>query len=393
MTQLNEQVIAPYGAWSSPISAELVARAGTGLSAPWIAAGTVWWLEGRPSEAGRVVLMKVEPGGEPVDVTPAAFNVRSMVHEYGGGAYAVHDGTVFFSNFDDQRLYRQDPGAAPAPITAGVDDRRHRYADGRVTPDGSLWIGVRERHEGSGRSDEVVNELVALPTDGSTEPRTIAEGHDFYAAPRISPDGRRLCFLAWDLPWMPWDGCELFAADLAPDGTLANITHVAGLDGEESIFQPDWSPTGDLVFASDRSGWWNLERVRDGERSALHPAEAEFGYPAWTFGSRAVAFLGDGRIACAYEHDGRTSFAILDPETGTLRDLEIPHDALWGSPFVVAEGSTVVVVAGSATIPNQVVRIDVDSGEIEVLRASARVRWTRRSSRCPRRSSFRPKTA
>lgn len=373
MTQLNEQVIAPYGAWSSPISAELVARAGTSLSASWIAGGTIWWLEGRPSEAGRVVLMKIEPGGDSVDVTPAGFNVRSMVHEYGGGAFAVDDGTVFFANFDDQRLYRQDPGAAPTPITAEVDDRRHRYADGRVTPGGPLWIGVRERHEGSGRSDEVVNELVALPTDGSGEPRTIAGGRDFYAAPRISPDGRRLCFLAWDLPWMPWDGCELFAADLAADGTLANVTHVAGLDGEESIFQPEWSPAGELVFASDRSGWWNLETVRDGERRALHPAEAEFGYPAWTFGSRAFAFLGDGRIACAYDHDGRTSFAILDPETGELRDLEIPHDALWGSPFVAAEGSTVVVVAGSATIPNQVVRIDADNGEVEVLRTSAQV--------------------
>jgi sugar lactone lactonase YvrE len=152
-TKLNQKIAAPFGSWPSPIDAGMVARAGTSLSGAWLAGGTAWWLEGRPSEGGRVVVMKADAGEEPVDVTPAGFNVRSMAHEYGGGAYTVHDGTVFFSNFDDQRLYRQDPGAAPVPITPEIAGRRHRYADGRVTQDGSLWIGVRERHEGSGRPD------------------------------------------------------------------------------------------------------------------------------------------------------------------------------------------------------------------------------------------------
>ena len=370
--QLTEPILAPYGTWPSPISAEMVARAGTSLGAPWIEDGTVWFLEGRPAESGRVVLMRAEVDREPVDVTPSGFNVRTMVHEYGGGAYCVHEGTVFFSNFENQRLYRQDPDGDPVPITAAVEGRRHRYADGRVTADGSRWIGVRERHEGSGRPDEVVNELVVLPTDGSTEPRVIAGGRDFYAAPRISPDGTRLCFLAWDLPWMPWDGCELFVAELAPDGTLGDPTHIAGRNGEESIWQPEWSPSGDLAFASDRSGWWNLERVRKGEQRVLHEAEAEFGYPAWVFGTRSFAFVDRGRIACAYDHDGLTSFAVLDPESGALRDLDLPHNSL-GAPHVVAEGSTVVLVAGSPTIPNQVVRLDVATESIEVLRTSADV--------------------
>ena len=350
----------------------MVARAGTSLGAPWIEDGTVWFLEGRPAEGGRVVLMKAGVDREPVDVTPSGFNVRTMVHEYGGGAYCVHEGTVFFSNFEDQRLYRQDPGGDPVPITAAVEERRHRYADGRVTADGSLWIGVRERHEGSGRPDEVVNELVALPTDGSSEPRIIAGGRDFYASPRIAPDGTRLCFLAWDLPWMPWDGCELCVAELAQDGTLGDPAHAAGRDGEESIWQPEWSPSGDLVFSSDRSGWWNLERDRNGERRVLHEAEAEFGYPAWAFGTRSFSFVDGGRIACAYDHDGLTSFAVLDPESGGLRDLELPQNAL-GAPHVVAEGSTVVLVAGSSTIPNQVVRLDVATEKVDVLRTSAEV--------------------
>lgn len=363
----------PYGAWSSPITAEMVARAGTSLSAPWLAGGTAWWLEGRPAEDGRVVLKKVEPGGEPVDVTPPGFNVRTMAHEYGGGAYCIHEGAAFFSNFEDQRLYRLEPGSEPVAITPEVEDLAHRYADGRVTADGSLWIGVRERHEGSGRPDEVVNELVAIPTDGSAAPRAIAGGRDFYASPRISPDGTRLSVLAWNLPWMPWDGCELYVADLASDGSLAGTTHVGGVDGEESIWQPDWSPTGELVFASDRTGWWNLEGVRDGVRRVLHQAEAEFGYPAWTFGGRSFSFLADGRIVCAYDHDGRTYFAVLDPESGELSDLDLEYDALRGLSCVAAEGSIALIVAGSATIPHEVVRLDLSTGSLDVLRTSARV--------------------
>jgi dipeptidyl aminopeptidase/acylaminoacyl peptidase len=369
----RQLAVAPYGTWPSPFTAEMVARAGTRLTAPWIAKGSIWWLEGRPSENGRVVLMKAGPGEDPVDVVPAGFNVRTLVHEYGGGAYSVHDGTVYCARFEDQRLYRIDPGGEPVPITREREGTTHRYADGRVNPDGSLWIGVRERHEGSGAPSEVLNELVSLPTDGSGDPNVIASGRDFYSSPRISPDGTRLSFLAWDLPWMPWDGCELFVADLASDGTLGDLAQVAGRDGEESIWQPEWSPAGELVFASDRSGWWNLERARNGERSVLHPAEAEFGYPAWVFGLRSYAFLGDWRIACAYDRDGRTSFGVLDPETGDLEGLDVPHDAWWGGPFVAAEGSTVVYVAGSSTIPNQVVRLDLASGSTDVLRSSSQV--------------------
>jgi dipeptidyl aminopeptidase/acylaminoacyl peptidase len=315
--------------------------------------------------------MEAEGAEPPADVTPAGLNLRTMAHEYGGGAYCVRDGVAFCSSFDDQRLYRVERGVEPVAITPAVEGRRHRYADGRVTADGRLWIGVRERHPESGRSADVVNELVALPTDGSTEPTVIASGRDFYSSPRISPDGTRLCFLAWDLPWMPWDGCELFVARLAPDGSLHDLEHVAGKDGEESIWQPEWSPAGDLVFASDRSGWWNLERIRGGEREALHQAEAEFGYPAWVFGASSYAFLGDGRIVCGYEQDGRTHFGMLDPETGELDPLDLPYDA-W-RPFLVAEGSTVLLVAGSATMPNQVVRLDLATGTRDVLWASAQV--------------------
>jgi sugar lactone lactonase YvrE len=140
-----QKTVARCGAWSSPISAEMVAEAGVRLSAPWIEDGVVWWLEGRASENGRVVLVRREVDGTQSDVVPAGFNVRTAVHEYGGGAYCIHRGVAFVSSFDDQRLYRIDPGAVPVPITPQVEARRHRYADGRVTQDGRLWIGIRER--------------------------------------------------------------------------------------------------------------------------------------------------------------------------------------------------------------------------------------------------------
>jgi dipeptidyl aminopeptidase/acylaminoacyl peptidase len=347
----------------------MVAQAGVRLSAPWLEGGVVWWLEGRAAEAGRVVLVRLDPGEMPTDALSAPFNVRSAVHEYGGGAYCVHDGTAYFSNFDDQRLYRLEPGADPVPITPAVPDRRDRYADGRITPDGSLWIGVRERHAESDSSKDVVNELVAVPTDGSAEPRVIVEGRDFYSSPRISPDSTKLAFLAWNLPWMPWDGCELQVADFADDGSVSNVEHVAGEDGAESIWQPEWSPAGDLVFASDRSGWWNLERIHDGVRSALYPSETEFGYPAWAFGTRSYGFLADGRYLCAYDSRGFTRFGILDPETGQLDELDLGLDS-WGGPYVCTDGMTAVVVAGAATVPTRVERIDLDTGGQETLRAS-----------------------
>jgi dipeptidyl aminopeptidase/acylaminoacyl peptidase len=353
---------------------------------PWIENGVVWWLEGRATEGGRVALVRRDPGGEVADAVPAGFNVRSSVHEYGGGAYCVHAGVAFCSRFEDQRLYRVDPGADPVPITPEVERRRHRFADGGITPDGTLWIGVRERHAESDRSADVVNDLVAIPTDGSSEPRIVVGGRDFYSTPRISPDGARLSFLTWDLPWMPWDGCELHVADLTSDGSVAGVEHVAGVDGSESIWQPEWSPGGDLVFASDRGGWWNLERIRDGLRSELHAAAAEFGYPAWSFGARSFAFLDDGRIVCAYETGGFTHFAVLDPETGELDELDLGLDALSGS--LCAEGTRAVIVAGSTTSPSAVVLVDVASGTTETLRSSVEVSLPAESFSAPRSIEF-----
>jgi dipeptidyl aminopeptidase/acylaminoacyl peptidase len=362
----------PYGSWPSPITAEMLAVSAVSLSEVRLADGVAHWLEARPSEGGRLVVVKGDPFGATADVTPEGFNARSMAHEYGGGSYTVHRGAVYFSNKDDARLYRQEDDRAPVAITPDTD-ATHRFADGVVTADGRWWLGVRERHDLGPAVDDVVNELVAVPTDGADEPRVLATGHDFYSSPRISPDGSTLAFLVWDLPFMPWDGCALYTAGLRADATIDEPTIVAGRIGEESIWDPEWSPAGDLVFASDRSGWWNLERIREGQRSVLHAAEAEFGYPQWVFGERSIAFLGDGRIACLYDSAGATHVAVLDPETGELLDLDLPYDSLSLGPTIDAEGSVIVFIAGSAAAPAEVVWLDFSARSVDVLRRSADV--------------------
>ena len=358
--------VAPYGSWRSPISAELVAKAGVWLYEPLAEPDGVYWLELRPDEGGRNVVVRGDPFGSPVDVTPAGFDVRTKVHEYGGGAYLVHDGVVFFSNFEDQRLYRHEPGGEPRPITPEPPEPGSiRYADGRITPDGRLIVCVRERREGR----ETWNELVTLPADGSSEPRTAASGRDFYAFPRISADGRRVAWTCWDNPNMPWDDTELRSADLAEDGTFEGDRLVAGGPGE-SIFQPEWSPDGALYFISDRTGWWNLYRREDGEDRNLAPMAAEFAVPMWEFGYSTYAILSDGRIACLYRQSGVHHLAMLDPNTGELLDLDLPYTCY--DPYVRARGTQLAFVGGGPALPNQVVVLDFTTREVAVLRESER---------------------
>ncbi len=365
---MSEPNTAPYGSWKSPVTAALITETGVQLGAAGLSGDDIYWLEGRPAEGGRYVLVRRAPDGERTDVTPAGFNVRTRVHEYGGAAYLVHEGTVFFSNFEDQRVYRQDPGREPQPITpepaiAAGD----RYADGRATPDGRLIVCVRERHF---EDREAANEIVALPLDGATEPRVIVSGADFYSNPRPSPDGTRLAWLSWDHPRMPWDGCELWVADLLPDGSISGAEQLAG-GPEESMFQPEWSPEGVLHFVSDRTGWWNLYAVRSGGIEALAPMEAEFGWPMWVFGMSTYGFLPDGRIVCSYTEGGQDRLGVVAPGRAGVNPVSTPYNA-FGS-VRTSEGDA-LLVAGSPAGATAVVTFDVDSGKAETLRRSTEIR-------------------
>ncbi|HET7120784.1 MAG TPA: S9 family peptidase [Solirubrobacterales bacterium] len=366
--------VAPYGSWRSPVSAAAVARAGRRLAAATIAAdGAVWWAEGRPEEGGRVVLMRRPPGGEPEAVTPAATNVRTRVHEYGGGAWrlAAPD-LVLFVDFADQRLYRQRLGEAPVPITpVPPSPGTWRYADMRTTPDGLTVVCVRESH-GEG---EAVNEIVSLPIDGAAAPRVLASGRDFYAFPRVSGDGNWLAWTCWDHPNMPWDGTELWIAPLADSGQERLVAGGA----EESVFQPEWGPDGRLHFVSDRDGWWNLYRARepgaefsgeDGALVQLTEERADLAHPQWLFGGATFAFLEGGAIACVRCERGEERLFLLEPEGWEPTDLGLPFTS-FGFPAISARGSRVAFAASNPEREAAVVLYDVEGGETELVRESS----------------------
>ncbi|HET7036684.1 MAG TPA: S9 family peptidase [Thermomicrobiaceae bacterium] len=356
----------PYGEWQSPITTEAIVAGSLRLSEPMVATSGLYWLEGRAQEGGRTVVVRRAPDGAIADVTPPDFNARTRVHEYGGGSYVVHGEEVYFSNFSDQRLYRQQLGGEPEPITpepevpAGL-----RYADARVTPDGATLICVRERHHPDGRVD---NELVALPSDGSAAPRVIAAGHDFYSSPRLAPDGARLAWLSWDHPNMPWDESTLSVATYV-DGELRDARRVAGGDGE-SIYQPEWAPDGTLYFVSDRTGWWNLYRERAGQAEGLAPLEAEFGEPQWAFGMSRYGFLDDGELAAIYTQGGFDQLGLIEPDSHRLRPLAIPYSAL---SSLVSDGQKLYLIAASTTRSSSLVAVDPASGVVEVLRRGSSV--------------------
>jgi dipeptidyl aminopeptidase/acylaminoacyl peptidase len=357
--------IAPFGSWRSPVDAKLVAESGRRLAAPALAGdGAVWWAEGRPTEGGRVVLMRRPEGGEAEEVTPAGFYVRTRVHEYGGGAWTlVADDLVLFSNFADQRLYRQRLGEAPVAITAEPEESAGlRYADFRLTPDGITVVCVREVH-GEGEAE---NQIVALSLDGSGEPAVLASGRDFYSFPRISPDGQWLAWTCWDHPNMPWDGTELW---LAPLDDPADATLVAG-GPEESIFQPEWDAEGRLHFVSDDGGWWNLYRFEDGALEVLTDEQADLAHSQWLFGGSTYRFLADGSIACVRCERGEERLFLLEPGAERLRDLELPYSS-FGFPSLSARGTTVAFAAASPARETEIVVFDVRSGETETVRTSS----------------------
>ncbi len=362
---------APYGSWASPITTDLLAgEGGVSFSYLDIDEDGVYWTESRPQEGGRSALVFRPHGGEALDVVPPEFNVRTRVHEYGGGAWFRHGRVVFCSSFDDSRLYRIDePGGEPRPITPNPPEPHAlRYADGRVFADGRLIVCVRELH-GEG---EPVNELVVLPVDGSSEPRVVATRRDFYAAPRPSPDGAFLVWLAWDHPHMPFEGTDLCVADLAPDGSVSNGRRVAGSE-QESIFQPEWSRDGLLHFVSDRTGWSNLYVERAGEVRALTHEDAELGYPQWVFDLSRYAFLDDGRIACLFTRAAIDSLELLDPRTGKLEQLDLPYSS-YSSPSLRSHGTHLVFAASTPTEPTAVIELELGSGERKVLRRSTEMK-------------------
>jgi len=350
------RTIAPYGAWPSPLTAARVTAGGLRLDHIQLDRDDVYWVEGRASEGGRYVIVKRAATGALTDVTPPSFNVRTRVHEYGGAAYTVDRGTIYFSNFTDQRIYRQAPGQAPEPITA----EGCFYADFRVEVKRNRLIGVREDHSQPG---EPVNTIVAV---GASDMVLVA-GADFYSDPIVSPDGMSLAWVQWHHPNMPWDGSELCVAQFNADGTLGATRTIAG-GPAESIFQPEWSPDGTLYFVSDRSGWWNLYRLSNGSVEMVHAMAAEFGKPQWTLSMVTYAFVSAHRLAATYTRDGRWHLALIDTSTLALTPVELPVQPL---ESIHANAKAVYFVGGSPTATTAISRLALDDLSIEVLRSAS----------------------
>jgi dienelactone hydrolase len=360
---MTTQHLTPYGSWKSPITSDLIVAGTIGLGEIRLDGDDVYWSELRPTERGRSVIVKRTPDGQIQDVTPAPFNVRSRVHEYGGAAYFVHQGVVYFSDFTDQRIYRQEPGQVPVPISP---EGKFRYADGVMDVQRSSIICVREDHRGNG---EAINTVVRMNLENG-ETTILVSGCDFYSSPRLSPDGTQLAWFSWNHPCMPWDGTELWVAAIETDGTIARSQKIAG-GTTESICQPEWSPDGILHFVSDRTGWWNLYRCPSliaEEYEALCPMAAEFGAPHWGFGGSMYRFASATQIICTYSKEGQSHLASLDIATQQLEPISLPYSQT-GSIQIASQ--KIVLRVGSPTQTSAIAQFNLATQQFEVLRKSS----------------------
>ncbi|MEW6733240.1 MAG: S9 family peptidase, partial [Acidobacteriota bacterium] len=361
---MTEKQVAPYGCWKSPITSDLIVTGAIGLEELTSDGEDLYWIEMRPSEGGRNVIVRRTPDGQLTDITPPPFNARTRVHEYGGGDYVVLDGTVYFSNFADQRIYRVVAGATPESITP---EQAWRYADIVIDRQLNRLICVREDHSVAGH--EPINTLVSISLNGSGEIKELVAGNDFYSSPRLSPDNRRLAWLTWRHPNMPWDGTELWIAEIKEDGSLAKAERIAG-GADESICQPEWSPDGLLHFVSDRTGWWNLYRWRQGHSESLCKMAAEFANPQWVFGMSFYAFESAERIICSYLERGSSRLASLDTTTRTLTPIELPYTDIAN---VHTRSGQVLLRGGSAIEPTSIVEVELTTGVRQVLRRATSI--------------------
>jgi dipeptidyl aminopeptidase/acylaminoacyl peptidase len=349
--------IAPFGSWESPIGAADTVAGIVRFSDIQYDDGTLYWLESRPSEQGRTVLLRRSSDGTEKELLSGTANVRTMVHEYGGAAYLARDGEITYCEFTDQRLYRMS-GDVVTPLTPEPPRPMSvRFGDAVCGNDGSI-ICVRESHPSEG---EATNELVRIDAHGGAT--VIASGSDFYSSPRISPDGKQLAWIEWSHPNMPWDGTRLVVADAADP---ADRAVVAG-GPDESIVQPEWTPDGSLLFVSDRTGWWNLYRSEGGTTIPIIEMEAEFAGPAWVFGMSWYGVLSGGRIVAAFWENGEQHLGVVDRE-GHLDRLDLGYSNYGG---VTTDGDhTVWFIGAHPRQPSALVEFDVDARTTSIVRAN-----------------------
>ncbi len=356
-----EPKTAPYGTWESPIGADRLARAAVNLSDLRVFDAHLYWRESRPAEGGRQVVMTGAGGADIRQLTPEGFNARTRVHEYGGASFVVLGDDILFSHFADQRLYRQRPGAPPEPLTP----QGYQWADCVKDPAAARLICIREDHTEATRkaNGEERNEIVAVPLSGGSAGTVLVTGTDFAAYPRVSPDGRRLAWIQWNHPDMPWDSTTLHVADLTPTD-IANPVQVAGGKGR-SVLEPAWDADGTLYFVDDPSGWWNLYRW-DGEAvTPVAPMAREFAGPLWQLGASTYALTGDGRAVARHSLEGVDGLGVVDLKTGKLTGFELPFVAFGNVQLL--DRNTAVTIAQAREEEPAIIAVDLATGAHRVL--------------------------
>ena len=366
----GKRQIAAYGSWESPVSTEMLTAGALRFDELDVDGDDLYWVESRPDEQGRYAAMRYSASGEISEVTTPDYSARTLVHEYGGGSFAVSNGVGYFSNFSDQRLYRRpvDGSEDPIPLTPEISVR---YADATVDDGRGRLICVAEDHRRDGLEAE--NYLASIPTDGSAadadDITRLHEGFDFCSSPRLSPDGRRLAWICWNHPNMPWDATELWLAEVSTNGSLLSPRRIAGdAKGDVSIIEPQWGPDNTLYCVSDASGWWNLQRWESERLVPVLDTAAEFGLPQWEFSMSAYAVLDECCIGAQYSNADGREVGVVDLETGELRRLDSPFNS-FGS-FTVAVGGRIVTAAAGPDVGAAIVAIDSDTGEVETIRSS-----------------------
>jgi dipeptidyl aminopeptidase/acylaminoacyl peptidase len=304
----------PYGHWPSPITAELLTAQGVRISEPQAAGDYIYWLEARPQEKGRTAMV-CESAGIRADLLPTPHSIRTRAHEYGGAPYLVTAHTIFYVLDSDQRIYRYD--LASEETRAITPEGAYRYADFCYDPNRARLIAVSE--DCTRDAHQPTSTIIALDLNNG-EIHILAQDADFYSNPRLSPDGEQLSFLRWDHPNMPWDGTECVLAQLNQRGEIVSSAVIAG-GVTESIFQPQWSPAGELFFVSDRSNWWNIYRWSDGKTEAVCALNAEFATPQWVFGMSCYGFLSNNEILSCFSQNGFWQLGVINTVTKVLTTI------------------------------------------------------------------------
>jgi dipeptidyl aminopeptidase/acylaminoacyl peptidase len=363
--------IAPFGTWKSPITTDLITSDSISLIELALDGQDIYWIESRPMEGGRYTIMHRDSYGIIAECTPPDYSARTTVHEYGGGAFTVADGVVYFVNYKDQQLYRQRNDELPEHLTCGEG---YRYADLIVDKKRNRIICIREDHTGEG---EAVNTIVGVNLDGGDNGEILVSGNNFYSSARLSPDGSKLAYLTWNHPNMPWDGCELWVEDLLPvksnfqRESLPSLNRrlIAG-STRESIFQPEWSPDNILHFVAEDTGWWNLYRWKNVKVEAIYPMEAEFGEPQWVFGMYTYDFVSATKILCCYSQNGNWKLNWLNTRSKKLTPI-LPEYTEFSD--IRAGKGFAVFMAGSPIKPIAITRLDTETGKTETIKQAFKV--------------------